>query len=300
VGGRAGASGGVSASRIDAVKVGTTVATNALLERKGEPVLLVTTVGFADRLRISLIDGELPRRFEHVIAGVRLQQPMLDVHTIAGGGGSIVSFSDGRFAVGPASAGSDPGPTCYGRGGPLTLTDVQVLLGRLRPDTLPAVFGRDGKARVDMGVVASEFGALANRVREATGREATPEELAAAGVVGGGRLLRAGGGMEEIGATASFEVEVGDVLTILTPGGGGFGAAGDGVRGGGAGGEFDAAGGGGVAGGDVGAASGELGAADRVTLSGGNMPGEPDVVGTAGNGFGAASDDQRASKRGST
>ena len=128
---------------------------------------------------VSLIDGELPRRFEHVIAGVRLQQPMLDVHTIAAGGGSIVSFSDGRFAVGPASAGSDPGPACYGRGGPLTLTDVQVLLGRLRPDTLPAVFGRDGKARIDVGVVASEFGALASRVREATGREPTPEALAA-------------------------------------------------------------------------------------------------------------------------
>ncbi len=128
---------------------------------------------------VSLIDGELPRRFEHVIAGVRLQQPMLDVHTIAAGGGSIVSFSDGRFAVGPASAGSDPGPACYGRGGPLTLTDVQVLLGRLRPDTLPAVFGRNGKARVDVGVVASEFAALASRVRETTGKEPTPEALAA-------------------------------------------------------------------------------------------------------------------------
>ena len=128
---------------------------------------------------VSLIDGELPRRFEHVIAGVRLQQPMLDVHTIAAGGGSIVSFSDGRFAVGPASAGSEPGPACYGRGGPLTLTDVQVLLGRLRPDTLPAVFGRDGKARIDVGVVESEFGTLASRVRETTGREPTPEALAA-------------------------------------------------------------------------------------------------------------------------
>ena len=128
---------------------------------------------------VSLIDGELPRRFEHVIAGVRLQQPMLDVHTIAAGGGSIVSFSDGRFAVGPASAGSDPGPACYGRGGPLTLTDVQVLLGRLRPDTLPAVFGRDGNERIDVGAVAAKFGELASRVRETTGREPTPEALAA-------------------------------------------------------------------------------------------------------------------------
>jgi len=77
---------------------------------------------------VSLIDGELPQRFEHLIAGVRLAQPMLDVHSIAAGGGSILGYRDGRFAVGPSSAGADPGPACYGRGGPLTLTDVQVLL----------------------------------------------------------------------------------------------------------------------------------------------------------------------------
>ena len=128
---------------------------------------------------VSLIDGELPRRFEHIIAGVRLLQPMLDVHTIAAGGGSIVSFTDGRLAVGPASAGSDPGPACYGRGGPLTLTDVQVLLGRLRPDTLPAVFGNDGKSRIDVSAVESEFLALTARVGEITTREPTPEALAA-------------------------------------------------------------------------------------------------------------------------
>lgn len=128
---------------------------------------------------VSLIDGELPRRFEHTIAGVRLLQPMLDVHTIAAGGGSIVSFSDGRFAVGPASAGSDPGPACYGRGGPLTLTDVQALLGRLRPDTLPSVFGRDGRSRIDVDVVASEFAALAARVQATTGQKPTTEALAA-------------------------------------------------------------------------------------------------------------------------
>src|SRR5579864_7482425 len=110
---------------------------------------------------VSLIDGELPQRFEHLIGGVRLAQPMLDVHSIAAGGGSILSYRDGRFAVGPASAGADPGPACYGRGGPLTLTDVQVLLGHLRADTLPAVFGRDGCARIDAAVVAEKFAALA-------------------------------------------------------------------------------------------------------------------------------------------
>jgi len=128
---------------------------------------------------VSLLDGELPRRFEHLIAGVRLLQPMLDVHTIAAGGGSIVDFADGRFGVGPASAGSDPGPACYGRGGPLTLTDVQVLLGRLRPDTLPAVFGRNGKERIDAEKVAAGFAVLVNEVHAATGYKPTPEALAA-------------------------------------------------------------------------------------------------------------------------
>ena len=128
---------------------------------------------------VSLLDGDLPRRFEHIISGVRLLQPMLDVHTIAAGGGSIVNFLDGRFAVGPDSAGSDPGPACYGRGGPLTLTDVQVLLGRLRPDTLPSVFGRDGTSRIDIDIVAHEFAALALRVQATTEHQPTPEALAA-------------------------------------------------------------------------------------------------------------------------
>lgn len=109
---------------------------------------------------VSLLDGELPRRFEHIIAGVRLQSPMLDVHTIAAGGGSILHFADGRFAAGPDSAGAVPGPACYGRGGPLTLTDVQVLLGHLRPDTLPAVFGRDGQQVIDPAIVSEKFTAL--------------------------------------------------------------------------------------------------------------------------------------------
>jgi len=128
---------------------------------------------------VSLIDGELPQRFEHLIAGVRLAQPMLDVHTIAAGGGSLLALRDGRFAVGPASAGADPGPACYGRGGPLTLTDVQVLLGHLRPDTLPAVFGRDGRSRIDVGVVLETFAALSARAARELGGERAAETLAA-------------------------------------------------------------------------------------------------------------------------
>jgi 5-oxoprolinase (ATP-hydrolysing) len=128
---------------------------------------------------VSLIDGELPQRFEHTIAGVRLMQPMLDVHSIAAGGGSILSYRDGRFVVGPASAGADPGPACYGRGGPLTLTDLQVLLGHLRPDTLPAVFGRDGHAPIDVAAVAEKFGALAAQVAQEVPGDSSPEALAA-------------------------------------------------------------------------------------------------------------------------
>jgi 5-oxoprolinase (ATP-hydrolysing) len=127
---------------------------------------------------VSLLDGELPRRFEHIIAGVRLQSPMLDVHTIAAGGGSILHFTDGRFAAGPDSAGADPGPACYGRNGPLTLTDVQVLLGHLRPDTLPPVFGNDGRARIDTEVVARKFAALASDVTPDTHSPAAVEVLA--------------------------------------------------------------------------------------------------------------------------
>jgi len=132
-------------------------------ERAGFPKLIGFDMG-GTSTDVSLIDGELPQRFEHAIAGVRLTQPMLDVHTIAAGGGSILSFRDGRFAVGPASAGAEPGPACYRRGGPLTLTDVQVLLGHLRPDTLPAVFGEDGRSRIDPEVVAGAFAELATRV----------------------------------------------------------------------------------------------------------------------------------------
>ena len=127
---------------------------------------------------VSLVDGELPQRFEHTIAGVRLTQPMLDVHTIAAGGGSVLAFTDGRFAAGPASAGAEPGPACYRRGGPLTLTDVQVLLGHLRADTLPAAFGRDGRSRIDAEAVATKFAELAAQVAATAAPGCTAEVVA--------------------------------------------------------------------------------------------------------------------------
>jgi 5-oxoprolinase (ATP-hydrolysing) len=141
-------------------------------ERLGVPRLIGFDMG-GTSTDVSLVDAQLPQRFEHLIAGIRLTQPMLDVHTIAAGGGSILSVRDGRLAVGPGSAGADPGPACYGRGGPLTLTDAQVLLGHLRADTLPAVFGTDGMQRIDEPIVATRFAELTAQLGAGT-----PEGLA--------------------------------------------------------------------------------------------------------------------------
>jgi 5-oxoprolinase (ATP-hydrolysing) len=85
--------------------------------------------------------GEYERAYETVVAGVRMRAPMMNIHTVAAGGGSICSFDGARFRVGPASAGANPGPACYRRGGPLTVTDCNVMLGKLSPDFFPAVFG---------------------------------------------------------------------------------------------------------------------------------------------------------------
>ncbi len=98
---------------------------------------------------VSIFAGELPRRFETEIDGVRLRAPMMDIHTIAAGGGSIVRYADGRLQVGPESAGADPGPACYRRGGPPTVTDCNVVLGRIRPERFPAVFGASGTEPLD-------------------------------------------------------------------------------------------------------------------------------------------------------
>ena len=108
---------------------------------------------------VSLHDGAFVQRFEHRLGGARLTVPMLDVHTIAAGGGSILALRDGRCVVGPESAGADPGPACYGRGGPATLTDVQVVLGRLLPATMPRVFGPDARAPIDPAGGAARAGA---------------------------------------------------------------------------------------------------------------------------------------------
>jgi 5-oxoprolinase (ATP-hydrolysing) len=119
---------------------------------------------------VSLYAGELPRRLATEIDGVRLHTPMMDVHTIAAGGGSIVRYADGRLQVGPDSAGADPGPACYRQGGAATLTDCNVLLGRIRPERFPRVFGSSGDEPLDVGASHARLEAAAVEIaRDGTG-----------------------------------------------------------------------------------------------------------------------------------
>jgi 5-oxoprolinase (ATP-hydrolysing) len=127
---------------------------------------------------VSHFAGDYERTSDAVVAGVRLRAPMLGIHTVAAGGGSICRFDGSRLRVGPESAGAVPGPAAYRRGGPLTVTDCNVLLGKLRPDQFPAVFGPNGDQPLDAGAVTAGFEALAAEVTRATGRTATPESLA--------------------------------------------------------------------------------------------------------------------------
>src|SRR5512144_149810 len=127
---------------------------------------------------ISHFDGEYERAFETQVAGVRMRAPMLRIHTVAAGGGSILHFDGTRFRVGPDSAGADPGPACYRRGGPLTVTDANVLLGRIQPAHFPHVFGPIGDEPLDAGVVQEKFAALASEITAATGASRSPEEVA--------------------------------------------------------------------------------------------------------------------------
>ncbi|MDS4028675.1 MAG: hydantoinase B/oxoprolinase family protein [Candidatus Contendobacter sp.] len=122
--------------------------------------------------------GEYERAFETLVAGVRLRAPMLHIHTVAAGGGSICRFDGNRLRVGPESAGANPGPACYRRGGPLTVTDCNVLLGRIQSDFFPQVFGPEQDQPLDRDIVIQRFAALAAEVRASTGKAYTPAELA--------------------------------------------------------------------------------------------------------------------------
>ncbi len=127
---------------------------------------------------VTLYNGEFERAFETIVAGVRMRAPMMKIHTVAAGGGSLLFFDGARFRVGPQSAGANPGPACYRRGGPLAVTDANVMVGKLVPAFFPKVFGPGGNEALDADIVRAKFAALAADVSKATGLTRTPEEVA--------------------------------------------------------------------------------------------------------------------------
>lgn len=127
---------------------------------------------------VSHYAGEFERAFETLVAGVRMRAPMMSIHTVAAGGGSLLQFDGARLRVGPESAGANPGPASYRRGGPLATTDANVLLGKIQPAYFPKVFGPKADEPLDREGVVTKFEALAAQVRQSTGREASPESLA--------------------------------------------------------------------------------------------------------------------------
>ncbi|MBD8890597.1 hydantoinase B/oxoprolinase family protein [Roseibium litorale] len=119
-------------------------------------------------------DGNYERAFETEVAGVRMRAPMMMIHTVAAGGGSILHYKDGRYQVGPDSAGANPGPACYRRGGPLTVTDANLMTGKLAPEFFPKIFGPNRDEPLDEAAVKSAFGAMAAKIGD--GR--SPEDVA--------------------------------------------------------------------------------------------------------------------------
>ena len=122
--------------------------------------------------------GEFERTFDSVVAGVRMRAPMMLIHTIAAGGGSILRFDGMRYRVGPQSAGANPGPACYRRSGPLTITDANVMVGKIQANFFPKVFGLSGDQALDVEVVHTKFAALARDVTSTTGKQIMSMEVA--------------------------------------------------------------------------------------------------------------------------
>ena len=127
---------------------------------------------------VSHFAGSYERTQDSIIAGVRLRAPMMNIHTVAAGGGSRCIFDGLRFRVGPESAGAAPGPACYRQGGPLTVTDCNVLLGRIQPDHFPSVFGPEGRDPLDREATERLFQTLSDTILHELGEEKSPEALA--------------------------------------------------------------------------------------------------------------------------
>jgi 5-oxoprolinase (ATP-hydrolysing) len=127
---------------------------------------------------VSHFAGEFERAFETQVAGVRMRAPMMSIHTVAAGGGSILGFDGARLRAGPHSAGANPGPASYRRGGPLAVTDANVLLGKIQPKWFPKVFGKGADEPLDRDAVVAAFDALTARIVDSTGHPTTPEAVA--------------------------------------------------------------------------------------------------------------------------
>ncbi|MEY3730562.1 MAG: hypothetical protein RLZZ57_1318 [Pseudomonadota bacterium] len=130
---------------------------------------------------VALYAGAFERAFETEVAGVRMRAPMMAINTVAAGGGSILHFDGARFRVGPDSAGAVPGPACYRRGGPLTVTDANVMVGKIQPHHFPAIFGPNGNQPLDAAIVAEKFAVLANEIGKAQGKAAPDPRAVAEG-----------------------------------------------------------------------------------------------------------------------
>ena len=127
---------------------------------------------------VSHFAGEFERANETEVAGIRMRTPIIDMHTVAAGGGSVLTFDGSRLRVGPDSAGADPGPVCYGNGGPLALTDANAALGVIRPEYFPAIFGADGTEPLDVGAAAAGIAELAEQIARASGVQRSVAEVA--------------------------------------------------------------------------------------------------------------------------
>ncbi|CAK7221350.1 hypothetical protein SEUCBS140593_004541 [Sporothrix eucalyptigena] len=139
------------------------------------------TVGFdmgGTSTDVSRFGGVFDHIFESTTAGVTIQSPQLDINTVAAGGGSILTWQNGLFKAGPESAGAHPGPAAYRKGGPLTITDANLLLGRLLPEYFPKIFGPTEDQALDVDIVRDKFEQLAQQIRQDTGRDLSPEEVA--------------------------------------------------------------------------------------------------------------------------
>jgi 5-oxoprolinase (ATP-hydrolysing) len=149
--------------------------------KTGEAAGFTRLIGFdmgGTSTDVAHYDGTYERSFETQVAGVRMRAPMMRIHTVAAGGGSIVQFDGARFRVGPGSAGANPGPLCYRRGGPLTVTDCNVMLGKIQPEFFPHIFGLGGDQPLDYPAVADAFADLASEIGAAVASEPTVAAVA--------------------------------------------------------------------------------------------------------------------------